>query len=64
MGWMSRLINRHNGKEKCLVCDAPVGKDAAVVEYKYQDGKGQAFLCEKCEAEFNQSKLDDIDEAL
>lgn len=64
MGWMSKLINRHNGKEKCLVCDAPVGRDAAIVEYRYHSGKGQAFLCSECEEEFNTTSLGDIDEAL
>jgi hypothetical protein len=66
MGWMSKLISRHNGREKCLVCEKIVGKDAAVVEYRYDGGMGKAFLCDSCEKEFGQTQLSDgdIDEAI
>lgn len=64
MGWMSKLIDRHNNKAKCLICDKTVEKDAAVVEYKYDGGIGKAFLCKECEIEFGQTKLDDIDDAI
>ena len=62
MGWMSKLIERHNNKAKCLICEKTVSQDAAVVEYRYDGGTGQAFLCAKCEEEMNNSKLDDIDD--
>lgn len=64
MGWMQKLINRHNGKERCLVCSSIVKPDAAIVEYRYDGGTGQAFLCETCEERFNETKLDGIDDTL
>lgn len=64
MEWMQKLINRHNGKEKCLVCERSVGKDAAVIEYKHMDGMDKAFLCKACEKKFGETKMDGIDEAV
>lgn len=57
MGWMTKLIERHTEKAKCLVCENTVPKDAAIVEYRYNGGVGKAFLCEKCENNFNTPQL-------
>lgn len=54
-----RLIGLHNNKEKCLICDKKAGKDAAVVNFKHQDGISQAFVCKKCADQMDKSKLDD-----
>lgn len=65
MGWMSKLIERHNKKAKCLICDSIVGDDAAIVKYSYDGGVDQAFICKKCGDDMNQNKLeDDIDDAI
>ena len=65
MGWMQKLIERHNNKAKCLVCEKIVKKDAAIVEYRYDGGIGKAFLCKVCEEEFGKTQLNgDIDEAI
>ena len=58
MGWWNKLVQRHNGTAKCLICEKGVPKDAAVIEYKYDGGIGKAFLCEKCETEMNTPKMD------
>lgn len=62
MGWMSKLIERHNKKAKCLICEKAVLQDAAVIEYQYKDGIGKAFLCPQCEKEMSKSNLDFDDE--
>lgn len=59
-----RLIGLHNKKEKCLICSETVGKDAAVIKYSCADGEQQAFLCEKCASEFDQTRLGGEDEAI
>jgi hypothetical protein len=59
-----KRISLHNNKEKCLVCRKSAGKDAAVVNFKYQGGTGQAFVCKKCADELDKTKMDDIDESL
>jgi hypothetical protein len=53
-----KKISLHNNEETCLVCSKPAGKDAAVVNYKYQSGTGQAFVCKKCADELDKTKLD------
>lgn len=64
MGWMSKLISLHNKKEKCLICEKPVGDNAAIVEYSYADGIGKAFICETCSNEMNETRLEDEDGSL
>lgn len=59
-----KLIGLHNKKEKCLVCGCAVDDSAAVMNYKYEGGEGQAFVCKKCADQLEKSKLGDIDEAL
>lgn len=59
-----RLIGLHNQKEKCLVCQKTAGDDAAIVNYKYEGGEGQAFVCKKCADELEKPKLGDIDEPI
>lgn len=54
-----RLIGLHNKKEKCLICNKTVTDDASIVNYKYQGGTGQAFICKKCADEMDKTKLDD-----
>lgn len=64
MGWMSKLIEKHNKKAKCLICEKPVGDDAAVVKYSYQGGEDQAFICKACADDMDQNRLDGIDDAI
>lgn len=64
MGWMSKLIEHHKHKAKCLICDEICGENAAVVEYRYDGGTGKAFICEKCADEMDKTVLDDIDDAV
>ena len=59
-----KLIGLHNKKEKCLVCEKPVGNDAAIMKYKYGGGEGQAFVCKKCADTLDRPKLGDIDEPI
>lgn len=54
-----KQISLHNGKEKCLVCSKPAGKGAAVVNFRYQGGTGQAFVCKQCADEMDKTHLDD-----
>lgn len=64
MGWMSKLIERHNNKAKCLICEVVVPKDSAIVEYKHADGIGKAFLCKGCEEEFGTTRMGGADETI
>lgn len=53
-----KRISLHNKKETCLVCNKPVGDDAAVVNYKYLNGTGQAFVCKKCADDMDQTSIE------
>ena len=59
-----KRISLHNNKEKCLVCRKPAGRDAAIVNFKYRGGSGQAFVCKKCADQMDKTKLDDDYESL
>jgi len=59
-----KLIGLHNQKEKCLVCEKPAGKDAAIMRYKFEGGEGEAFVCKKCADALEKPKLGDLDETI
>lgn len=59
-----KRISLHNKKEKCLVCGKTAGDGAAVVNFKYQGGTGQAYVCKKCADQMDKTKLDDDYESL
>ena len=35
-------------KEKCFLCNGPLGKNSGEIVYTYQDGEGKVQVCEVC----------------
>lgn len=59
--WISRFLEKlRNDKNLCLICNKNAGKNPAIVQYKYEGGLGEAFLCDKCDDSMNKTKMEDI----
>jgi hypothetical protein len=58
MSWMQKLIELHNKKANCLLCDSEVDKDkCAVIEYRHAEGSDKAFVCDACAVQLDTSNL-------
>ena len=61
MNWL-KIFKEKQNRKKCLVCHKK-GNHTASVQYSYQGGVGEAWLCNKCAKQFD-NMADEHDQSI